>query len=75
MFTGGADYVPLADIDASLTFTSSSLQRQCVNIEINDDSEIEPEEQFVVQLNQMTSQGPISSQAAVSIVNDGTTKH
>lgn len=67
MFVGGADYVPLPD--TTLTFTFSSLQRQCVNIGIIDDSEVELVEQFFVQLDQTTSQGPISSQAVVSIVN------
>ena len=59
--------MPLAD--TTITFTSTSLQRQCVDIEIIDDSEIEPVEQFFVQLDQTTSQGPISSQAVVSIMN------
>ena len=67
LFIGGLDYVPLASI--TLTFTSTSLQRQCVNVGIIDDSEVEPLEQFFVQLDQTTSQGPISSQAEVLIVN------
>lgn len=72
LFTGGLDYVPLTSVtltSVTLTFTSTSLQRQCVNVGIIDDSEVEPMEQFFVQLDQTTSQGPISSQAGVLIVN------
>ena len=57
-------------VNEVLTFTSTSLQRQCVNIGIIDDALVEPIEQFMVQLNQLDIQQ--EDEAVVSITdNDG----
>ena len=63
----GDDYTSLMNIP--LTFTSTSLQRLCVNIGIIDDLAVEPTEQFSVQIDQSTSQGSVSTQAGVLIVD------
>lgn len=65
--TAGEDYSALTNV--ALTFTSTSLQRQCVNIGIIDDLLIEPTEEFTVRIDQITSQGPVSAQASVVITN------
>ena len=70
LLTAGSDYTTL--VNNLLTFTSTSLQRQCVNIGIIDDLEVEPTEQFFVRIEQTTSQGPRVIQAGVLIVNGRT---
>ena len=61
------DYSQLLNV--ALMFTSTSPQRQCVIIFIEDDQSVEPLEQFIVQLVQTTQQGQLSSQASVIITD------
>lgn len=64
----GSDYNPVTN--QVLTFTSTSSQRQCINIGIIDDALPEPTEDFLVQLSQAATQE--INQAIVSITdNDG----
>ena len=63
----GEDYIALVSV--ALTFTSTSSQRQCVNVGIIDDLLIEPTEDFLVRIDQTTSQGPVSAEALVLITN------
>ena len=64
--TAGSDYNPL--VNQLLTFTSTSLQRLCVNIVIIDDAIVEPIEQFTVLLSQVGLQQV--DQAVVTITDD-----
>lgn len=67
-YAANSDYDPV--VNEVLTFTSTSLQRQCVNIGIINDALVEPIEQFVVRLNQVDIQQ--EDDAVVSITdNDG----
>lgn len=64
-FAADSDYSPL--INQGLIFTSTSSQRQCINILIVDDDLAESIEQFLVQINQ-----DANNQAVISITdNDG----
>ena len=65
--SAGSDYVPLMNLE--IIFTSESLQRQCGTIEILDDQLVEPLEQFTVRIDQTTSQGSVSDQATVTILD------
>ena len=67
-YAAGSDYAAL--VNAEVTFTSSSSQRQCILIAISDDLVVEPMEEFLVQLVQPTPQGTLSDQATV-IITDG----
>lgn len=61
------DYTAVANVQ--LTFTSATLQRLCVNIDITDDLLVEQEELFIVQLEQDTLQGPQTTLASVTITD------
>ena len=63
----GLDYS--AVVNEIVTFSLSSLQRQCVDIGIINDGVVEPQELFIVQLVQTTSQGPTSTLASVTIID------
>ena len=65
-YAANSDYSPL--VNEVLTFTSTSLQRQCVNVGIINDTLAEPMEQFVVRLNQLDIQQ--EDEATVSITDD-----
>ena len=58
-----------------LTFTFISPQRQCVMIEILDDQLVEPAEDFTVRIDQSTSQGLVSDQALVNILDSNHRLH
>lgn len=67
-YAANSDYNSL--VNEVLTFMSTSLQRQCVDIGIIDDALVEPIEQFVVRLSQLEIQQ--EDEAVVSITdNDG----
>ena len=67
-YAANSDYNPL--VNEVVTFTSTSLQRQCVDIGIIDDALVEPIEQFVVRLTQLEIQQ--EDEAMISITdNDG----
>lgn len=66
----GEDYDALTSV--GLTFTSTSLQRQCVDIGIINDETNEPVEQFFVLIAQIISQGSVTTQATV-LITDGNT--
>ena len=61
------DYSAL--LNAELIFTSATPQRQCVNVGIIDDQEVEGEELFIVQLEQTPSQGSQQMLASVTIAD------
>lgn len=65
--TAGSDYTAL--VSQVLTFTLTSSQRQCVEIEILDNQLIEPAEYFLVSIDQSTPQGIVSNQANVTILD------
>lgn len=65
--TAGSDYTAL--VNEVLTFTLTSPQRLCVTIDILDDQLVEPAEDFTVRIDQTTSQGLVSDQASVTILD------
>lgn len=67
LYVAGSDYV--AVINQEIVFTSESPQRLCGTIEILDDQLVEQLEQFTVRINQSTSQGIVSDQASVIILD------
>lgn len=67
LYAAGMDYSQLLNV--ALMFTSTSPQRQCIIIFIEDDQSVEPLEQFIVQLVQTTQQGQLTSQASVFITD------
>ena len=71
LMAAGSDYI--AVVNEVLTFTSTSSQRQCVDVGIVNDLLVEPVEQFTVLINQTGTQQV--DQAVVSITdNDGRLK-
>ena len=64
--TAGSDYTALANQVLVLTPTPP---RQCIEIEILDDLEIESEEDFLVLIDQTTPQGVVSNVATVTILD------
>jgi hypothetical protein len=65
--TAGSDYTAL--VNQVLEFTSTSPQRQCIEIDILDDLEIELAEEFVVSIDQTIPGGVVSSVATVTILD------
>ena len=64
--TAGSDYTAL--VDQVLVLTPAS-PRQCIEIEILDDLEIESDEDFLVRIDQTTPQGVVSNVATVTILD------
>ena len=64
--TGGEDYVA---VDVDLTF-NSGVNELCTNINITDDSDLEPEENFFVVLTSVSGEELFAPAAQVTIADN-----